>query len=55
MQESVTISLTAITNEMVYTSQAMDAKLFIKAGSELVSGTEQRTKDYSDMLALHVT
>ena len=50
----MTINLTAITNENVYTSQAMNAKLFIKAGNELVAGTEQRTRDNSEMIALQV-
>ena len=54
LQESVTINLTATTNENVYTSQAMNAKLFIKAGNELVAGTEQRTRDNSEMIALQV-
>ncbi len=55
MQEIVTINLTAITNENVYTQQAMDAQLYIRVGNELINGAEQNMNDNSNLLSLHVT
>jgi len=53
VQESVAINLAAITNENVYSTQAMDALLYIRIGNELVAGAEQKMAD--DMLSLHVS
>ncbi|KAL0054630.1 hypothetical protein WJX82_000216 [Trebouxia sp. C0006] len=52
-QESVTINLAAITNENVYSTQAMDALLYIRVGDELNAGAEQQMAH--DMLSLHVS
>ncbi len=53
VQESVTIHLAAITNENVYSTQAMDALLYIRVGDELTAGAEQNMAH--DMLSLHVS
>ncbi len=53
VQESVTINLAAITNENVYSTQAMDALLYIRVGDELNAGAEQQMAH--DMLSLHVS
>ncbi len=52
VQESVTIHLAAITNENVYSTQAMDALLYIRVGDELTAGAEQNMAH--DMLSLHI-
>ena len=54
MQESVTIHLAAITNENVYTTQAMDAQLYIRIGGEVTAGAEQNLADTRSLLSLHV-
>ncbi len=53
LQESATINLAAITNENVYSTQAMDALLFIRVGDELNAGAEQKMAN--DVLSLHVS
>ena len=50
----MTINLAAITNENVYTTQAMDAQLYIRVGSELIPGAEQNMADTRNLLSLHV-
>lgn len=52
VQESVTINLAAVTNENVYSTQAMDALLYIRVGNELNAGAEQKVAN--DMLSLRV-
>ena len=54
-QESVEIQMAAITNENVYTTQAMEALLFFRVDSELVAGAEQALDDSSNLLPLHVS
>lgn len=54
VQGTVTINLAAITNENVYTTQAMDAQLYIRVGSELIPGAEQNMADTHNLLSLHV-
>ena len=55
LQESVVVHLAAITNENVYTSQAMEALLFFRVGTELIAGAEQELDDSSNLLPLHVS
>lgn len=55
LQESVVVYMAAITNENVYRSQAMEALLFLRVGSELVAGAEQELDDSSNLLPLHVS
>lgn len=54
-QESVNIHMAAITNENVYTTQAMEALLFFRIDTELVAGAEQALDDSSNLLPLHVS
>lgn len=54
-QESVDVHMAAISNENVYTSQAMEALLFFRVGTELVAGAEQQLDDSSNLLPLHVS
>ena len=54
-QESVDVQMAAMTNENVYTSQAMEALLFFRVGTELVAGAEQQLDDGSNLLPLHVS
>ena len=54
-QESVDVQLAAVTNENVYTTQAMEALLFFRIGTELVAGAEQALDDSSHLLPLHVS
>lgn len=54
-QESVDVQLAAITNDNVYTSQAMEAQLFFRVGTELVAGAEQQLDDSSNLLPIHVS
>ena len=53
VQECVTINLAAITNENVYSTQAMDTLLYIRVGDELNAGAEQKMAH--DVLSLHIT
>lgn len=54
-QESVDVQMAAVTNENVYTSQAIEALLFFRVGTELVAGAEQQLDDSSNLLPLHVS
>ena len=54
-QELVDIQMAAITNENVYTTQAMEALLFFRIDTELVAGAEQALDDSSNLLPLHVS
>lgn len=47
--------MAAITNENVYTTQAMEALLFFRIDTELVAGAEQALDDSSNLLPLHVS
>ena len=55
VQESVSIQMAAITNENVYSTQAMEALLFFRVDTELVAGAEQALDDSSNLLPLHVS